>query len=167
MADVARPLISPVITAIVVVFVLIFSKLMEMHGAGGAMKVPGAVFIIDWAGTIAPGGTAGVTVSFTPTTLTTYGGALTVNSDANSGTKIKAVAGVGVAAAPQLTLLPQGTNVVMSWPTNNAAGYVLEYATNLAGTGWMTNPRAPAIRAGQYILTNGTPGGARFYRLNN
>ncbi len=45
---------SYVSSAIIVFFVLIFSKLMELRGLSPvSMKVPGAVFIIDWAGTIA------------------------------------------------------------------------------------------------------------------
>jgi FlaA1/EpsC-like NDP-sugar epimerase len=45
---------SYVSSAIVVFFVLIFSKILEMRGGGQVgLRVPGAVFIIDWAGTIA------------------------------------------------------------------------------------------------------------------
>ena len=51
-----------------------------------------------WSGTIAAGGTHNVTVTFAPLALASYGGTVTVNSDATSGTNTVAATGAGVAA---------------------------------------------------------------------
>ena len=53
----------------------------------------------NWtSGTIAAGGSQTVTVTFAPTAATSYSGAITVTSDATSGTASIAVSGTGVAA---------------------------------------------------------------------
>ena len=53
----------------------------------------------SWSGTIAAGGSQNVTVTFTPSSTTTYGGNLTVNSDATGGANTRAVSGTGTAPA--------------------------------------------------------------------
>lgn len=49
-----------------------------------------------WSGTIAAGGSHGVTVTFSPTAVTSYGGTVTVNSDATSGGNTIAASGTGI-----------------------------------------------------------------------
>jgi len=48
-----------------------------------------------WSGTIAAGGSQPVTVTFSPTSVTGYGGTITVNSDMTSGTNTIAASGTG------------------------------------------------------------------------
>jgi HYDIN/CFA65/VesB-like, Ig-like domain len=60
-----------------------------------------AGFSGDWAsGSIPPGGSQNVTVSFTPTAAASYGGNITVASDATAGANSLAVSGIGLAAPP-------------------------------------------------------------------
>ena len=63
-----------------------------------------------------------------------------------------------------LAFTRQGNSLVLLWPTNDPA-FKLFYATNLAATTWISNPVAPAIVSGQYIITNSMTNNARFYRL--
>ena len=49
-----------------------------------------------WTGTIQPGGTQAVAVRFAPTAVTTYGGTVSVMSNATSGTSTIAASGTGV-----------------------------------------------------------------------
>ena len=49
-----------------------------------------------FSGAIAAGGSTNVTVTFAPTALTSYGGTITVNSDATSGTSTIGASGTGV-----------------------------------------------------------------------
>jgi hypothetical protein len=57
-----------------------------------------AGFSGNWSdGTIATGGTRNVTVTFSPTAAQNYGGNITVNSDATSGTNTRATSGAGFA----------------------------------------------------------------------
>src|ERR1035441_1316229 len=51
----------------------------------------------NWSGTIAAGGSQPVTVTFSPTSATSYGGTVTVNSDATSGVNTISVSGTGAA----------------------------------------------------------------------
>ena len=69
-------------------------------------------------------------------------------------------------AAPLLTIIPSGTNVLVEWPTN-AAGYTLEFSTNLASTVWSTTLPAPVVVNTNKVLTNGISGTRRFFRLSN
>jgi serine protease len=67
-------------------------------------------------------------------------------------------------AVVRLGALHQGTNFILSWPTNDPA-YTLEYATDLPATDWFTNPVTPAILNGRYTVTNATPNPFTIYRL--
>jgi len=51
----------------------------------------------NWSGTIGAGGSQGVTVTFSPTSATSYGGTVTVNSDATSGVNTITASGTGTA----------------------------------------------------------------------
>ena len=51
----------------------------------------------NWSGTIPAVGSQNVIVTFTPTATTSYGGAVTVNSDADSGASTIAASGTGTA----------------------------------------------------------------------
>jgi hypothetical protein len=57
----------------------------------------------SYNGTIQAGNSANVTITFSPTSVQTYGGNITVNSDATSGTNTKTVSGTGITAGPTVT----------------------------------------------------------------
>ncbi|MBN8459804.1 MAG: IPT/TIG domain-containing protein, partial [Verrucomicrobia bacterium] len=52
-----------------------------------------------WSGTIAPGGSQDVTVTFAPVAAAAYSGTVTVNSDAASGSNTLGVSGTGISAS--------------------------------------------------------------------
>lgn len=65
-----------------------------------------AGFTGDWTGgTIAPGGSQVVTVTFTPTATTSYGGNVTINSDKTSGNNVIPVSGTGTPTATRIIQL--------------------------------------------------------------
>jgi uncharacterized repeat protein (TIGR03803 family) len=71
---------------------------------------------------------------------------------------------------PQLTIIPSGTNVILSWPTNVAGfsytGYTLQSTTNLVSpVVWTTVSPAPVVVNGQNTVTNPISGAQQFYRL--
>jgi uncharacterized repeat protein (TIGR03803 family) len=59
--------------------------------------------------------------------------------------------------APQLKITIQGSDVILTWPTN-VAGFNLESTTNLVSPAWVTI-------TGQYAVTNPISGTQMFYRL--
>ena len=66
---------------------------------------------------------------------------------------------------PTLSARKQGGAIVLAWPTN-ATGFLLQYATNLPATEWMTASPPPVIVNGENVVTNATTGAAAFYRLS-
>jgi uncharacterized repeat protein (TIGR03803 family) len=71
---------------------------------------------------------------------------------------------------PQLTIIPSGSNIVLSWPTNFAgfdySGYTLQSITNLNSPLWSTNFPTPIIVNGQNTVTNPISGTQQFFRLS-
>ena len=70
----------------------------------------------NWSGAISAGNSQNVTVTFSPTSATSYGGTVTVNSDAASGGNTIIASGTGVVIP---TTTPQITNVVFSGSAGN------------------------------------------------
>lgn len=67
---------------------------------------------------------------------------------------------------PALTVQQTGTNVVVSWPTNYADGFVLESAVALEpGSSWITSPVVATVLGPNYVVTNGLSGTSMFFRL--
>ena len=67
---------------------------------------------------------------------------------------------------PQLTITPWGGNVLLTWPTNVTV-YSLECASNLSPPViWSAVSPAPAVVAGQNIVTNPVASRQMFYRLS-
>ncbi|WP_052362121.1 choice-of-anchor D domain-containing protein [Geminisphaera colitermitum] len=65
-----------------------------------SITYPNGCFSGDWSsGTIAAGGTRNVTITFTPTAAQSYGGNITIVSNAASGTNTQEVSGSGIAFA--------------------------------------------------------------------
>ena len=71
-----------------------------------------AGFAGNWSGTLAPGGSQNVTITFSPATVASYGGTLTVNSDAVAPTNTLSISGTGIVQAPQITSQPQSQTVL-------------------------------------------------------
>ena len=68
---------------------------------------------------------------------------------------------------PELTIMPSGANVILTWPTN-ATGFNLQSATNLVSTAVWTNVApGPVIINGQKTVTNPISGPQQFYRLSH
>jgi hypothetical protein len=67
---------------------------------------------------------------------------------------------------PRLSIVPSGTEVLVSWPTN-FAGFVLESRDDfMTGTPWMTVTNPPAATGGQNTVTLPLlPSGERYFRL--
>jgi hypothetical protein len=65
---------------------------------------------------------------------------------------------------PAITATRQGNNLILAWPTNDPA-FILEYATNLPVSIWISNPTAPSVVDDQYTITNSMTDNFRVYRL--
>jgi hypothetical protein len=98
-----------------------------------------------------------------------------ITSTSNATTETTALVGTAdyftivttaASAAPVLAIIKSGTNVLLEWPTN-AAGYTLEFASNLTSSAWSTNLPAPVVVNTNKVVTNGISGMARFFRLSN
>jgi uncharacterized repeat protein (TIGR03803 family) len=73
---------------------------------------------------------------------------------------------LGSVSSPQLTIIPDGADVILTWPTN-LAGFILQSTTNLSVSPvWTTNSLAPAIINGQNTVTNPISGTQQFFRLS-
>ncbi len=72
---------------------------------------------------------------------------------------------------PQLTIIPSGPYVILTWPTNHAGfsctGFTLQSTTNLGSSAvWTTNSSPPVVIGGQNVVINAVSGRQHFYRLN-
>ncbi len=69
-------------------------------------------------------------------------------------------------SSPQLTLLPSGPYVILTWPTN-ATGFTLQSTTNLVSPAvWTTVSPGPVVVNGQNAVTNLISGAQQFFRLS-
>ena len=67
-------------------------------------------------------------------------------------------------AAPQLSVLRSGTNVIVSW-TNLFPCYTLQFAPVLASNSWSSYPGPFTTNSGKIFVTNTAPFTNRFFRL--
>ena len=72
--------------------------------------------------------------------------------------------------ATQLTIMPSGASVILTWPTNNAGfdytRFTLQSTTNLVSPAvWTTVSPGPVFIDGQNAVTNTISGTQQFYRL--
>ena len=66
---------------------------------------------------------------------------------------------------PQLTIIPAGAYVFLTWPTNDT-GFTLQSTFNLGASAvWNTNSQAPVVINGQNVVINPITGARQFYRL--
>src|SRR5207247_2645475 len=73
--------------------------------------------------------------------------------------------------APQLTIVPSGAYLILTWPTNYAGfdytGFTLQSTTNLVSPAvWTTNSPVPVVVNGQNTVTNPISATQQFYRLS-
>lgn len=75
---------------------------------------------------------------------------------------------IGPPQPPSLTATRAGNQMIISWPTNNAAGLALEWATNLqSGATWTSVIPSPVLTGSQWTVTNPISGPRMFFRLSN
>jgi PKD repeat protein len=73
--------------------------------------------------------------------------------------------GIQVGPSPPLAVTLNNGTVVLSWPTN-AAGYTLQFATNLIPpVTWMNVTSPPVVINGQNLVTNSVASPQMFFRL--
>jgi uncharacterized repeat protein (TIGR03803 family) len=73
---------------------------------------------------------------------------------------------LGPASAPQLTIIPSGANVILTWPTN-VAGFTLQSTTNLVSPAvWTTVSPGPVVVNGVNAVSNPISAKQNFYRLS-
>jgi len=67
---------------------------------------------------------------------------------------------------PQLKIIPSGSGVILTWPTN-AAGFILQSTTNLVSDAiWSAVSPGPVVVNGQNVVTNPSSSAQQFYRLS-
>ena len=71
---------------------------------------------------------------------------------------------------PQLTIIPYGTSVIITWPTNFAGfdymDFILQSTTNLTPpTSWTPASSMPVVIGGQRVVIDNISANQRFYRL--
>lgn len=67
---------------------------------------------------------------------------------------------------PLLSLIPYGSNVVLTW-TTNAVGFTLQSSTNPASaTDWSSNSPPPVVIGGQNVILDSLSSAQKFYRLS-
>jgi probable HAF family extracellular repeat protein len=68
-------------------------------------------------------------------------------------------------APPSLTVRREGSNSVLSWPTN-VPGFTLQSATNLTPlVNWIDSTNAPTIVGAEFTVTNAVSNSSQLYRL--
>jgi uncharacterized repeat protein (TIGR03803 family) len=72
---------------------------------------------------------------------------------------------------PQLTIIPSGPYVILTWPTDHNefsyAGFTLQSTTNLGSSAvWTTNSSPPVVIGGENVVINTMSGRQQFYRLS-
>ncbi len=78
---------------------------------------------------------------------------------------VKSGSAVQVTSSPQLAVTLVNGAVALSWPTN-AAGYTLQFTTNLIPpVSWLNVTSPPVVINGQNVVTNATSAPQMFFRL--
>ncbi len=72
----------------------------------------------------------------------------------------------GSVSPPQLTIIPFGADLILTWPTN-AAGFNLQSTTSLVSPPvWTTVSPDPVAINGQNTVSDALSGTCKFYRLS-
>jgi uncharacterized repeat protein (TIGR03803 family) len=76
-----------------------------------------------------------------------------------------------ISFTPQLTIIPSGSSVIVTWPTSFAGfdytGYTLQSTTNLVSPVWSVDLPSPVVVNGQYTVTNPISSTQEFFRLSH
>jgi hypothetical protein len=99
--------------------------------------------------------------------LVSQGGDMFSSTTINYGIppELYAVAPLG---PPWLATTRSGNQIVISWPTNNAAGLSLQATTTLgAGAAWTTVSSQPSLVGTQWVVTNSLAGAGQYFRLSS
>jgi hypothetical protein len=75
---------------------------------------------------------------------------------------------IGPPPPPPLTASRAGNQIIISWPTNNAAGLSLRSSVTLGpGASWNVVSPMPQQVGNQWVVTNSISGPSRFFRLSS
>ena len=146
-----------------------------------ALNVSGIVypsgFSGAWSGAIPANGSHTVTVSFAPLAVQSYGGTITVNSDATSGSGTLSSSGVGIAVVPPVTpvitgIQVSGGNVLIDF-TRSASDAVGNFTvvsassvtSDLASIAASITTSGPGVFRATVPFSASTP--AAFYRIKH
>ena len=67
---------------------------------------------------------------------------------------------------PQLTMIPSGPYMILTWPTNYS-GFTLQSTTNIGSSAlWSTNSSPPVVIGGENVVINTMSGRQQFFRLS-
>ena len=127
---------------------------------------------IEFASTVTAGNPAPVVTYTIGTNIITspYAFPIGINSVTSTATNVAGTDScsfnVTVAAgdAPQLNILHDSTNVVVSW-SDSFSCYTFEFALLLSSNSWSTYPGPYAMNNGKIFVTNSAPFTNRFFRL--
>jgi Bacterial Ig-like domain len=137
-----------------------------LYGQPGALNGTATSVTIP-AATLPANSTNSASLVFAHITTATNGETVTVAYVASATLfNVKTTASSAPAPAPVLAIIPSGTNVLVEWPTN-AAGYTLQFSTNLTSSIWSTALPAPVVVNTNKVVTNGVSGTQKFYRLSH
>ena len=96
----------------------------------------------------------------------TMTGTYTNSVPAYSATLLRVYAPVNGVEIPQLTIIPSGPYILLTWPTN-ATGFTLQSTTNLGSSAfWTTVSPGPVVIGGENVVINTISGAQKFYRLS-
>lgn len=113
-----------------------------------------AGFAGAFSGPIAPGGTQSVSVTFSPTAATTYGGTVTVVSDASSGVNTIPLSGFGASGNSTLAIIINGSGTVSPNLNGKALKPGLKYRiTAVPGSGEVFSSWSGSVNTNQNPLT--------------
>jgi PKD repeat protein len=98
--------------------------------------------------------------------LVSDGSDLFSSTSINYGTPPELFA-IGPPLPPQLAIAGTGNQLIISWPTNNAAGFTLQTSATLGpGASW-TPIATPRLLGNQWVVTNSISGASGFFRLSD
>jgi len=117
---------------------------------GSFNMIVGAPYIVQCAAQLSLAGTSPDTVTGSATVDPTF--TLAANYVA-AGYSLVYSSGI----SPQLTIIASGTNVIVTWPTNET-GFTLQSSTSLVSPVWSSV-------SGQFAVTNHISGSQQFFRL--
>ncbi len=87
------------------------------------------------------------------------------STNAALGFDLELLGGAIVLPPPTLAATFSATNLVLTWPANNASGFMLYTTTNVAGGAWQPAGAAAQTNAGQVSVSLAPGAGEAYFRL--